>query len=205
MPIPQSDLGDFLHFTSFPSGTTLVSTPDILPTILILPFGPTLALLPFQPRLHDLVTLVVGKVEYIVQIDHYANIDKIVEDVVHEELKGCRSICDLEHKVEIIADSRPIAEWPQEIEYLIKWTGYDAAFNSWVSWEGMVGSLDMLKQWHQEHPRKCQPTPAQVRRLESLAQDADTTLTNIPFHHFPKSTIHMSRFNSTLQQLNILI
>ncbi|KAF9023048.1 hypothetical protein BDP27DRAFT_1438654 [Rhodocollybia butyracea] len=52
-PIPRSDLGNSLHFTSSPSGTTLVSTPDILPTILILPFGPTSAPLPFRPRLHD--------------------------------------------------------------------------------------------------------------------------------------------------------
>ncbi|KAF9066971.1 hypothetical protein BDP27DRAFT_1423399 [Rhodocollybia butyracea] len=55
-PIPRSDLGDSLHFTSSPSGTTLVSTPDILPTILILPFGTTSGPLPFWPRLHDLVT-----------------------------------------------------------------------------------------------------------------------------------------------------
>ena len=76
---------------------------------------------------------------------------------------------DLEHSVEAILDSQPIKGEPQHIEYLVKWEGYGAEHNSWVPHEGMVGSLQELKRWHREHPRKRRPTAEQLRWLEREA------------------------------------
>ena len=76
-----------------------------------------------------------------------------------------------EHEVEAILDSQPICQQNDEIEYLIKWKGYGDKFNSWVEWEGMVGSLDLVKEWHKEHFRKRKILPPHLKRLEQLAQE----------------------------------
>ena len=39
---------------------------------------------------------VVGVDEYIIQIDHNTNIQKIGKEVIHKLLKGCRSINKIE-------------------------------------------------------------------------------------------------------------
>ncbi|GAW04611.1 reverse transcriptase-RNase H-integrase [Lentinula edodes] len=78
---------------------------------------------------------------------------------------------ETEHFVEDILDSKPKKGQPEEVEYLVKWEGYNDEFNSWVGWEGMVGSIELLRSWHKHHPRKRQPSRLQWASLEREARE----------------------------------
>ncbi|KAJ3911107.1 hypothetical protein F5877DRAFT_86466 [Lentinula edodes] len=46
--------------------------------------------------------------------------------------------------------------------------------NTWLNgrgWEGMVGSIELLRNWHQQHPRKRQPLRLQWASLEREARE----------------------------------
>lgn len=72
-----------------------------------------------------------------------------------------------EYEVESIKDSRPTGETDRGIQYLIKWKGYDE--ESWIPWKGMVGSIDLIREWEKAHPRKRKLPLELLKELESLA------------------------------------
>ncbi|GAW06970.1 Retrotransposable element Tf2 155 kDa protein type 1 [Lentinula edodes] len=81
-----------------------------------------------------------------------------------------------EHFVESILDLKPIKGRPREVEYLVKWEGYSEEFNSWVGWEEMAGSVELLRNWHEKHPRKHQPLQDHWVSLEREAlEDKEET------------------------------
>lgn len=72
-----------------------------------------------------------------------------------------------EYEIESIQDSRPGKGEEGNIEYLVKWVGYDES--SWIPWQSMVGSLDTVQEWHRVRPRKRRLGKEQFRELQKLA------------------------------------
>ena len=72
-----------------------------------------------------------------------------------------------EYEVESIKDSHPTGEADRGIQYLIKWKGYDE--ESWIPWKGMAGSIDLIREWEKNHPRKRKLPLELLKELESLA------------------------------------
>ena len=66
-------------------------------------------------------------------------------------------------------DSRPTKGKDKGIEYLIKWEGYDEL--SWIPWQSMVGSMELVKKWENERPRKRKLPPNLWNKLEKLAME----------------------------------
>ena len=74
-----------------------------------------------------------------------------------------------EYEVESIVDSKPLRDESGGVEYLIKWAGYEEL--SWIPWQSMVGSIDLIRKWQLERPRKQKLTPQLMTELERLSQE----------------------------------
>jgi transposase InsO family protein len=56
---------------------------------------------------------------------------------------------DLEYEVEAILDSR---KYRNQLQYLVKWRGYDTGHNSWEPSTNLVHSAELVKVFHSTHP-----------------------------------------------------
>ena len=71
-----------------------------------------------------------------------------------------------EYELDSILDSWPKKGKPQEIEYFVRWKGWNETFDLWVDWKSMEGAYDAVKQWHGNHPRKRAPLSKHLKQLE---------------------------------------
>jgi hypothetical protein len=56
---------------------------------------------------------------------------------------------DLEYEVEAIYDSR---KYRNQLQYLVKWKGYDAGHNSWEPAANLAHSAELVEAFHVAHP-----------------------------------------------------
>lgn len=70
-----------------------------------------------------------------------------------------------EWEVEEILDYRVVSRGrKQQHEYLVRWAGYSQAHDQWVPIEDFGDSLDVIKQYHKNHPNASQPSQTKSRK-----------------------------------------
>ena len=74
---------------------------------------------------------------------------------------------DEHYEIETIVDTH-LTPHRQGIQYLVKWLGYPASENSWLSASEMKHAAELVQQFHRRYPRKAKPPnnrSLQVQRI----------------------------------------
>jgi len=84
-----------------------------------------------------------------------------------------------EYEIEEILDSRPYRRSKTEVQYLIKWKGYDHSENKWIH-QGNCHADRLVKEFHEKFPDKPKPTQARRtrKRVRFLSTSAPAIATN---------------------------
>ena len=80
--------------------------------------------------------------------EHGPNYNRLSTEIVKGE--------DKHYKIETIVDTC-LTSNSQAIQYLVKWLGYPASKNSWLSAFKMKHAMELVKQFHQRYPTKAKP------------------------------------------------
>ena len=65
-----------------------------------------------------------------------------------------------------VEEIKGLRRWRKKWQYYIKWKGYPNSDSSWEPIMNVKNAMDIIRQWHLEHPHK--PIPSEVRRTMKL-------------------------------------